>query len=66
MMILSIYFVSQCRLVSAVNMLIVNNDSYSELHKDLFPEVRADEYFKYLPLRLISETKRKVYQKLPK
>jgi SRSO17 transposase len=28
-------------------------DSYSELYKDLFPEVRAYEYFKYLLLGLI-------------
>jgi hypothetical protein len=32
-------------------------DSYSELYKDLFPEVRAYEYFKYLLLGLISDVK---------
>jgi len=34
-------------------------DSYGELYKDLFPEVRAYEHFKYLLLGLISDVKRK-------
>jgi SRSO17 transposase len=34
-------------------------DTYCELYKDLFPEVRAYECFKYLHVGLISELKRK-------
>lgn len=34
-------------------------DTYCELYKDLFVEVRAYEYFKYLQVGLISEIKRK-------
>jgi SRSO17 transposase len=34
-------------------------DTYCELYKDLFIEVRAYESFKYLQLGLISELKRK-------
>lgn len=34
-------------------------DNYSEAYRDLFPEVRSFEYFKYLHLGMISELKRK-------
>ncbi len=34
-------------------------DEYCEWYRDLFPEVRSFEYFKYLHLGLISEIKRK-------
>lgn len=34
-------------------------DEYGEWYRDLFPEVRSFEYFKYLHLGLISEIKRK-------
>jgi SRSO17 transposase len=34
-------------------------DTYCELYKDLFVEVRAYEYFKYIHVGLISELKRK-------
>ena len=33
-------------------------DTYWELYKDLFVEVRAYEWFKYLHLELISDIKR--------
>ena len=36
-------------------------DEYCEVYKDLFPEVRSYEYFKYLHLGLISEKKRKTF-----
>ena len=41
-------------------------DSYSELYKDLFAEVRAYEYFKYILLGLISEIKRKSLPEIAK
>ena len=41
-------------------------DSYGELYKDLFPEVRAYEYFKYLLLGLISDIKRKSLPEIAK
>ena len=34
-------------------------DQYCEIYRDLFPEVRTFEYFKYLHLGLISDIKRK-------
>jgi SRSO17 transposase len=34
-------------------------DKYCEWYRELFPEVRSFEYFKYLHLGLISEAKRK-------
>ncbi len=34
-------------------------DQYCEIYRDLFPEVRTFEYFKYLYLGLISDIKRK-------
>ena len=34
-------------------------DEYCEIYRDLFPEVRTFEYFKYLHLGLISDLKRK-------
>jgi SRSO17 transposase len=34
-------------------------DRYCQLYQDLFVEVRAYEYFKYLHLGIISEIKRK-------
>ncbi|MFM7442031.1 MAG: IS701 family transposase, partial [Snowella sp.] len=36
-------------------------DEYCEVYRDLFPEVRSYEYFKYLHLGLISEKKRKTF-----
>ena len=36
------------------------NEHY-EVYRDLFPEVRSYEYFKYLHLGLISERKRKTF-----
>ena len=36
-------------------------DEYCEMYRDLFPEVRSYEYFKYLHLGLISEKKRKIF-----
>jgi SRSO17 transposase len=41
-------------------------DTYCELYKDLFVEVRAYEYFKYLHLGLISEIKRKSLPEIAK
>ena len=41
-------------------------DSYGKLCKDLFPEVRAYEYFKYLLLGLISDVKRKSLPEIAK
>jgi SRSO17 transposase len=34
-------------------------DTYSELYKDIFPEVRAYEAFKYLMVGILSDIKRK-------
>jgi SRSO17 transposase len=34
-------------------------DQYCESYRDIFPEVRTFEYFKYLHLGIISEIKRK-------
>ena len=45
----------------AVKQVVHIVDSYSELYKDLFAEVRAYEYFNDLLLRLISEIKRKSF-----
>jgi deoxyribodipyrimidine photolyase len=36
-------------------------DEYCKVYRDLFPEVRSYEYFKYLHLGLISEKKRKTF-----
>jgi len=36
-------------------------DEYCEVYRDLFPEVRSYEYFKYLHLGLISEQKRTTF-----
>ncbi len=36
-------------------------DEYYEVYRDLFPEVRSYEYFKYIHLGLISEKKRKTF-----
>jgi SRSO17 transposase len=36
-------------------------DEYCEVYRDLFPEVRSYECFKYLHLGLISEKKRKTF-----
>jgi SRSO17 transposase len=41
-------------------------DDYAESYRDLFPEVRTFEYFKYLHLGLISELPRKSLPALPK
>ena len=37
-------------------------DEYGEVYRDLFPEVRSYECFKYLHLGLISEKKGKDFQ----
>jgi SRSO17 transposase len=37
-------------------------DEYCSLYRDLFPEVRSYEYFKYLHIGLISGIKRKTLQ----
>jgi SRSO17 transposase len=36
-------------------------DEYREMYRDLLPEVRSYEYFKYIYLGLISEKKRKTF-----
>lgn len=41
-------------------------DDYCENYRDLFPEVRSFEYFKYLHLGLISEIKRKTLPAIAK
>jgi SRSO17 transposase len=41
-------------------------DDYCEVYRDLFPEVRTFEYFKYLHLGMISDIKRKTLPALPK
>ncbi|TRV24044.1 MAG: IS701 family transposase [Microcystis flos-aquae Mf_WU_F_19750830_S460] len=41
-------------------------DDYCENYRDLFPEVRTFEYFKYLHLGLISEIKRKTLPAIAK
>jgi SRSO17 transposase len=41
-------------------------DEYCEIYKDLFPEVRSFEYFKYLHMGLISEIKRKTLPEIAK
>ena len=41
-------------------------DDYCESYRDLFPEVRTFEYFKYLHLGLISEVKRKTLPEIAK
>jgi SRSO17 transposase len=41
-------------------------DDYCESYRDLFPEVRTFEYFKYLHLGLISEIKRKTLPAIAK
>jgi SRSO17 transposase len=41
-------------------------DDYCENYRDLFPEVRTFEYFKYLHLGLISEVKRKTLPAIAK
>ena len=41
-------------------------DEYCEVYRDLFPEVRTFEYFKYLHLGLISELKRKTLPAIAK
>jgi hypothetical protein len=35
-------------------------DEYCSLYRDLFPEVRSYEYFKYLHIGLLSGIKRKI------
>jgi SRSO17 transposase len=41
-------------------------DDYCENYRDLFPEVRTFEYFKYLHLGIISEIKRKSLTEIAK
>jgi SRSO17 transposase len=41
-------------------------DEYCEVYRDLFPEVRSFEYFKYIHLGLISEIKRKTLPAIAK
>ena len=41
-------------------------DTYCELYKNLFVEVRAYEYFKYIHLGLISDIKRKSLPEIAK
>jgi SRSO17 transposase len=41
-------------------------DEYCETYRDLFPEVRSYEYFKYLHLGLISDIKRKTFPEIAK
>ena len=41
-------------------------DDYCEAYRDLFPEVRTFEYFKYLHLGLISDIKRKTLPAIAK
>lgn len=41
-------------------------DDYCEAYRDLFPEVRSFEYFKYLHLGMISEIKRKTLPAIAK
>jgi len=41
-------------------------DEYAESYRDLFPEVRTFEYFKYLHLGLISALKRKSLPEIAK
>jgi SRSO17 transposase len=41
-------------------------DQYCESYRDIFPEVRTFEYFKYLHLGIISEIKRKTLPAIAK
>ncbi|WP_416233603.1 hypothetical protein [Cronbergia sp. UHCC 0137] len=41
-------------------------DEYCEMYKNIFPEVRSFEYFKYLHLGIISDVKRKSLPEISK